>query len=74
MFQWLSNRMGRNPQPQLERAPDSVAWRNAGKPTTVPQFVCGSPRRGVTLRPFTVVKFENRRRTRVARASRKANR
>ena len=65
MFQWLSNRMGRSPQPALERVP-------------VTNHVVGitgmSPRRGVTLRPFEVVKFENRRRTRVARASRKANR
>lgn len=65
MFKWLSNRMGRTPQPKLERAPET---------NHVVGLTGISPRRGVTLRPIAHVKFENRRRTRVARASRKANR
>ena len=59
MFQWLSNRMGRRPQPQLERAPET---------NHVVGLTSLSPRRGVTLMPMAVVKFENRRRTRGALA------
>lgn len=65
MIQWLRTRMGRSPQPALERAPET---------NHVVGLTGISPRRGATLRPMAVVKFENRRRTRVARASRKANR
>lgn len=66
MFEWLRNRVSQRPQPALERAPQSNH--------TVVRLAGTSPRRGLTLRPMAMVKADNRRRTRVERASRKANR
>lgn len=64
MFKWINTRLRRDTAPRIEVAPPTDS-------TT--QFVA-SPRRGVTLRPYQVVKFENRQRNRVARAARRVNR
>lgn len=65
MFTWLSNRLRRKSNTKLEQAP---------KTSTVSGIVGMSPRRGVTLRPFELVRFENRRRTRAQRVARRINR
>lgn len=69
MFQWFSNRLRNRSNSKLEQPPTR---QEVGR--VMSSIPGGSTRRGVTLRPIAHVKFENRRRTRVARVSRKANR
>lgn len=63
MFTWLSTRLRRNEK--LEQAPQTQ---------TEPVTVCDGTRRGHSQRPVHLVRIQNRRRNKVARASRKRNR
>lgn len=65
MFRWLSTRLRGTHQPKLEQPPV----------TTSTARECGaSPRRGTTRRPLGMVRLQNRRSNRRARATRRANR
>jgi hypothetical protein len=63
MFQWLRNRIGRRQEP--ERLPEAQG---------TPALVCNGTRRGHSQPPVRMVRIQNRRRNKVARASRKRNR
>jgi hypothetical protein len=65
MLKWLTTRLRRDSVAPLERAPSTnhVVARSGI-----------SPRRGVTLRPMALVKFENRQRNRTQRDARRINR